>query len=223
MTPENNPGFGDLTVFECILITLLHWYGDLSANNLGTIYGVTESYILRIIKWIAPYLGEAGDDLSILDEDLNGDRLSENIASKFTDTVHLKKAGMQADGKAWIIAADRTDARARKAAYNNKVGTSAAQAVVYSDSNGLITERTPMCMGSGTEEAHVKFWGEAGMSLTPSREDEWRQPGDMLPTLRTGMHPPSNMLKKQSQRSCAAITSQKNQGWLFGVFWQRGI
>jgi len=112
------------------------------------------------------------------------------------------------DGKAFETETIRTDGVISRFNYCNKIGKHGLQSNVYSSTPGLIIEATPICLGSGTETAHVKFYGQI-RELTPAY-GETRYSDRELPELIDNLPFGRVIHKDLDSLSCSSSSSSED-------------
>ena len=108
-----------ISVFEMILIWLLLVHGGFSRFTIKTIYNVDYSVICKIIRSIAPHMGQLGKDLSDLDVTKEFFDVSRPVECHeyFLKTGY--KADLVEDGKARDVAADRKNNLLKRSYWTN--------------------------------------------------------------------------------------------------------
>lgn len=145
-----------ISSFEKVLITLMRFTRGIQIEFLSYIWLKSITRIAEYIQTWSPRVGEAGEDLSILD--INESFLTDETPLGYIEQ-NLKNVAVQVDGKDFMADVPRYNSFFKRAMYSDKVNHSAFRVITWTTKMGLSVEHTSLFCGRCTESRHVELHG----------------------------------------------------------------
>lgn len=146
----------DISDFEQILMVLVKFFRAAKDELISLIWNRSCTTIWRYLQKWSPQVGEAGEDLSILD--INEAYL---LAEKPQGYINqnLDNIACQVDGKVFMMDVYRTSNFKLRAMFADKVDHAGSLVLTWTCPSGLSFEHTYPMTGRSTESRNVELWG----------------------------------------------------------------
>lgn len=144
-----------MSSFEKVLMTLMRFTRGIQIEFLSYIWLKSTTTIGEYIRVWSPKIGEAGEDLSILDIDESF--LTDETPLGYIEQ-NLKNVAVQVDGKDFMADVPRYNSFFKRAMYSDKVNHSAFRVITWTTKMGLSVEHTSLFCGRCTESCRVAWF-----------------------------------------------------------------
>jgi len=145
-----------MTPFEQFLITTMYMHTDSEQKHLGRIWGVEPRSIGRYLDAWAPLIGDVGQQISILDVDVEWCMYEQPLEY---DQADAHTVAAVADGKDFESETIRILSAVRKLLFSDKTGGSAVRCMTFSSKIGAVVDHSGLFCGRVSETALVKAMG----------------------------------------------------------------
>ena len=164
-TSTESNGSGPLSVFEKFLATKMRFTKKFEITTVALILNKDISWMCKICNMYSRKLGEAGEDLSILD--ITKEYIDYECPLEYLEAREvIGPIGALVDGKDFKTDFNRQSSALLRASYSEKSHGAAARALVWSSALGLLFEHSPLVFGRASENTIVKYMGSFS-GLTP--------------------------------------------------------